>query len=171
MVQQSQDNYMNRGSGLEKLLMRQWIISSFVCFCGLTLFLCLFLSFCFSLSLSLSLSFSISLCLSLSLSLRGSETFVRHIRFIILWFEIEKIATLLVELWIELNEAFLQHRNRHCHHQQQQNQNQLRRHHRYHHRYQYHIFCRYCPFSLESPSTFSSCFSPIIQSFYVLITS
>src|SRR6218665_1625217 len=29
---------------------------------------------------------------------------------------------------------------------------------------------RYCPFSLESPSTFSSCFSPIIQSFYVLIT-
>src|SRR6218665_1656832 len=30
---------------------------------------------------------------------------------------------------------------------------------------------RYCPFSLESPSTFSSCFSPIIQSFYVLITS
>src|SRR6218665_1865389 len=27
------------------------------------------------------------------------------------------------------------------------------------------------PFSLESPSTFSSCFSPIIQSFYVLITS
>src|SRR6218665_141077 len=32
---------------------------------------------------------------------------------------------------------------------------------------------RYCPFSLESPSTFSSCFSPILQSFcmYVLITS
>ena len=27
------------------------------------------------------------------------------------------------------------------------------------------------PFSLESPSTFSSCFSPVIQSFYVLITS
>src|SRR6218665_1456910 len=30
---------------------------------------------------------------------------------------------------------------------------------------------RYCPFSLESPPTFSSCFSLIIQSFYVLITS
>src|SRR6218665_1291672 len=29
----------------------------------------------------------------------------------------------------------------------------------------------YCPFSLESPSTFNPCFSPIIQSFYVLITS
>src|SRR6218665_353359 len=33
------------------------------------------------------------------------------------------------------------------------------------------IFFRYWPFSLESPSTFSWCFSLIIQSFYVLITS
>src|SRR6218665_3622725 len=30
---------------------------------------------------------------------------------------------------------------------------------------------RYWPFSLESPSTFSSCFILISQSFYVLITS
>jgi len=33
------------------------------------------------------------------------------------------------------------------------------------------ILFRYSPFTLESPSTFSSCFSLIIQSFYVLITS
>src|SRR6218665_92236 len=34
-----------------------------------------------------------------------------------------------------------------------------------------HRAIRYCPYFLESPSTFSSCFSSIIQSFYVLITS
>ena len=34
-----------------------------------------------------------------------------------------------------------------------------------------YIIARYCLFSLESPSTFSSCLSPIIQSVYVLITS
>src|SRR6218665_4200191 len=38
-----------------------------------------------------------------------------------------------------------------------------------HNKIQY-IFCRYCPFSLESPSTFSSCFSPNIQSFYTSLS-